>query len=225
MLKYHSKHCRKRSILKYESYLGSKKVSSTWISEKTRLLPLVNLTWGLNSKCQSTIYNIAENVSFQYMNLSWGQKKSPWLGFLKNAAFTVCESNLGFKNLNVKVPFRTLQKTFHFSIWILLGVKKSLLGLDFWENAAFAASESNLGFKNLNVKVPFVTLQKTFHFKIWILLGAKKSSWLNSRILRERDFWGLWIYPGVWILNVKVPFTKLQKSKFGFFWPQGRFIY
>ena len=62
---------------------------------------------------------------FWYMNLTWGQKSSLLdLDFRENAAFDACESNMGFKNLNVKVPFKTLQKTSHFSIWILLGVKK-----------------------------------------------------------------------------------------------------
>ena len=51
------------------------------------------------------------------MNLTWGQKSSLLdLDFCENAAFDACESNLGFKNLNVKVPFKTLQKTFYFKI-------------------------------------------------------------------------------------------------------------
>ena len=54
---------------------GQNRVSQKWISEKTRLLALVNLTWGLNSDCQSTILNTAENVpAFQHMDLTWGQK-------------------------------------------------------------------------------------------------------------------------------------------------------
>ena len=53
---------------------GQNRVSQKWISEKTRLLALVDLAWGLNSACQSTIHNTAENVLFYYMNLPWGQK-------------------------------------------------------------------------------------------------------------------------------------------------------
>ena len=128
-------------VLKWEVFCSVLNGTLTFRFRLDSQAPLVNLTWGLNSKCQSSIHNIAKNVSFQYMNLTWGQKSSLLdLDFWENAAFGACESNLGLKNLNVKVPFKTLQKTSHFSTWILLGVKKrSLLDLDFWENAAFGA--------------------------------------------------------------------------------------
>ena len=46
------------------------KLDAAWIQI------LVNFNWGLNPECLSTIHNIAENVPFYHMNLTWGQKVS-----------------------------------------------------------------------------------------------------------------------------------------------------
>ena len=65
MSKYHLQQCNKPSVFADKSYWGQK---VTWISERIRLLVHLNLTWGQNSECQSTIYRSAKYLPFYLVN-------------------------------------------------------------------------------------------------------------------------------------------------------------